>query len=103
MDEGYYSKIKNVDVNKLHEIHAFVNIFAESQRFDEVVQALSKLDNIEELYEVTGEFDIVALVSATDIEEFRNSLKNEIMKIPGVKSTVTSLVLQVHKGPKCQG
>ena len=34
----------------MHEIHAFVNIFAESQRFDEVVQALSKLDNIEELY-----------------------------------------------------
>ena len=38
---------------------AFVDIFVESAHMDEVVQALAKLDNIEELYEVTGEFDIV--------------------------------------------
>ncbi len=69
---------------------------------DNVVQALSKIDNVEELYEVTGEFDIVALVSASDIEEFRNVLKNRIMKIGGVKSTVSSVVLHAHKGPKCE-
>ena len=68
---------------------------------DEVVQALQKLPNMEELYEVTGEFDIVSLVSAADIEEFRDILKNKIMKIRGVKSTVTSVVLHSHKGPRC--
>ena len=68
---------------------------------DEVVEALQKLPNMEELYEVTGEFDIVSLVSATDIEEFRDILKNKIMKIRGVKSTVTSVVLHSHKGPRC--
>lgn len=66
---------------------------------DNVVLALSKLKNLEELYEVTGEFDIVTLVSAADIEEFRDVLKNQIMKIKGVKSTVSSVVLKVHKGP----
>lgn len=85
----------------MHEIHVFVNIFAESHLFDELVQALSKLKNVEQLYEVTGEFDIVALVTAADIEDFRRIL-NEIVKIPGVKSTVTSVVLLAHKGPKCQ-
>jgi DNA-binding Lrp family transcriptional regulator len=69
---------------------------------DEVVEALSTIDNVEELHEVTGEFDIVALVSAADIEEFRDILKNKIMKIHGVKGTVTSIVLQAHKGPKCR-
>jgi DNA-binding Lrp family transcriptional regulator len=67
---------------------------------DSVVEALSKLENLEELYEVTGEFDIVALVTTTDIEEFRDILKNRIMKIKGVRSTVTSIVLHSHKGPK---
>ena len=67
---------------------------------DEVVQALSKLDNIEELYEVTGEFDVVTLVLADDIEEFRDVLKNKIMKIKGVKSTVSSIVLKTHKGAR---
>ena len=68
---------------------------------DDVVQSLKKLDNLEELYEVTGEFDIVTLLSASDIEEFREVLKNKIMKIRGVKSTVSSVVLMAHKGPRC--
>jgi DNA-binding Lrp family transcriptional regulator len=64
---------------------------------DDVVEALSKLDKIVDLYEVTGEFDIVTVVSASDIEEFRDVLKNKIMKVPGVKSTVSSIVLNTHK------
>ena len=47
-----------------------------------------------------GEFDIVTLVSASDIEEFRDILKNRILKIKGVKSTVSSVVLMAHKGPR---
>jgi DNA-binding Lrp family transcriptional regulator len=73
---------------------AFVDIFVESPEMDNVVEALSKLDNIEDLYEVTGEFDIVALFSASNIEELRNILKNRIMKIKGVKSTVSSIIDQ---------
>ena len=83
-------------------MHAFVDIFVESQLMDEVVQSLSKIDDVEELYEVTGEFDIITLVSADDIEEFREALKNKIMKIHGVRSTVSSIVLKAHKGPKCE-
>lgn len=79
---------------------AFVDIFVESPALDDVVRELSQIPNVEELYEVTGEFDIVTLVSASDIEEFRNLLKNRIMKINGVKSTVTSIALHTHKGPR---
>jgi DNA-binding Lrp family transcriptional regulator len=78
-----------------------VDIFVDSPSMDDVVQALAKLENLEELYEVTGEFDIVTLVSASDIEEFRDVLKNRIMKIKGVKSTVSSIVLHSYKGPRC--
>jgi DNA-binding Lrp family transcriptional regulator len=78
-----------------------VNIFVEASLMDEVIAALSKVDNVEELYEVTGEFDIVTLVSASDIESLSDVLKNRIMKVHGVKSTVTSIILSPHKGPKC--
>lgn len=77
----------------------FVNIFVESPAMDEVVQSLAKLDSLVALYEVTGGFDIVTLVSASDIEEFRDVAKNKIMKIRGVKSTVSSVVLKAHKLP----
>lgn len=83
------------------KILAFVDIFVESPEMDGVLAALTKLEHLEELYEVTGEFDLVTLVSAADIEEFRDILKNKIMKIKGVKSSVSSIVLKAHKGPKC--
>jgi DNA-binding Lrp family transcriptional regulator len=86
----------------MSKLLAFVDIFVESPEMDNVLEALGKLENLEELYEVTGEFDIVTLVSATDIEEFRDILKNRIMKIKGIKSTVSSIVLKAHKGPKCE-
>ena len=82
---------------------ASVNIFAESTQIDNVVAALSKLENIEEVYEVAGEYDIVTLVCTSTLEEFRDMLQKQIMKIKGVKSTITSLyLLQPHKGPRCQ-
>jgi DNA-binding Lrp family transcriptional regulator len=84
------------------QLFAFVNIFVEAPEMDGVLEALAKLEHLEELYEVTGEFDIVTLVSASDIEEFRDVLKNKIMKIKGIKSTVSSIVLKAHKGPKCE-
>jgi len=85
----------------MQRLLAFVDIFVESQEMDGVIASLIKLEHLQELYEVTGEFDIVTLVSAADIEEFRDILKNRIMKIKGVKSTVSSIVLKAHKGPKC--
>ena len=81
---------------------AFIDIFVESAEMDNVVEALSKLENLEELFEVTGEFDIVTLFSASDIEEFRDILKNRVMKIKGVKSTVSSIILKTHKGPRAR-
>ena len=81
---------------------AFIDIFVDSPEMDNVLAALSKLENLEELFEVTGEFDIVTLFSAADIEEFRDILKNKVMKIKGVKSTVSSIILKTHKGPRAR-
>jgi DNA-binding Lrp family transcriptional regulator len=80
---------------------ASVNIFVESTQKDNVLVALSKLKDIEEVYEVAGEYDIVTLVSTSTLEEFRDILQKQIMKIKGVKSTITTIILQPHKGHRC--
>ncbi len=85
------------------EVVAFVSMFVDSSRMSDVLEALSKLDNIEEFSEVTGDFDILSVVSCSDMEEFREVLKNRIQKIPGVKSTVSSIVLGTHKGSRTNG
>jgi DNA-binding Lrp family transcriptional regulator len=71
---------------------AIVRIFAESAYMESVVKALSRLDSIGEYFEVTGESDIVAFVSADDNEDLRKILKTKIMSIKGVKGTLSSVV-----------
>ena len=72
---------------------ASVNIFVELKQKDKVLATLSKLKDIEEVYEVAGEYDIVTLVSTSTLEEFRDILQKQIMKIKGVKSTITTIIL----------
>ena len=76
---------------------AFVDLFVDSQRMDEVISSLKEIKNAVQIYEVTGEFDVIVLVNVASIEEFRDLLKNRLMKISGIKSTVTSIVLKSHR------
>jgi DNA-binding Lrp family transcriptional regulator len=87
---------------KMSKFLASVNIFADTTQIDQVVAALRKLENIEEVYEVAGEYDIVTLVSTSTLEEFRDTLQKKIMKIRGVKSTISTIILKPHKGRRCQ-
>ncbi len=81
---------------------ASVNIFVDETEKENVVAHLSKIENAEEIYEVAGEYDIVSLVSASCLEEFRDILQKKIMKIKGIKSTITTIILQPHKGRRCE-
>ena len=83
-----------------HRFEASVNLFVDPSLKEQVINALSKLENIEEIYDVKGEFDIVSIVSASSVEEFRNVLQEKINKIKGVKSTIISVILKAHKHPK---
>jgi len=74
----------------------FVGIFVESPQMDEVVRKLDELSSLEYLCEVAGEFDIIILVSVENISEFRDILVNQILKIDGVRSTVSSVVMRTH-------
>jgi DNA-binding Lrp family transcriptional regulator len=83
-----------------HRFEASVNLFVDPSQKAQVIDALEKVENIEEIYDVKGEFDIVSIVSASSVEEFRNVLQEKINKIKGVKSTITSVILKAHKRPK---
>ncbi len=86
----------------MNQLLASVNIFVEQSQKEKVLQALSEVKGIEEVYDVAGEYDIVSLVSASCLEEFRNIMHEKIIKIKGIKSTIITIILEPHKGPKCQ-
>jgi DNA-binding Lrp family transcriptional regulator len=82
-----------------NRFEASVNIFVDPLQKKQVLEALSKLESLEEIYEVTGEYDIISIVSTSCIEEFRDVLQKKIMKIKGIRSTITTIILS-HKVPK---
>lgn len=82
------------------EVGVFLNLFVESKELENVTQALVQLPDVTDVFEVTGEYDIVCLLKVDSILDFRNILKDKVLKINGVKSTVSSVVLYDHKREK---
>ncbi len=80
-----------------NEVRVILNLFVESKELESVTGSLVKLFEVTDVYEVTGEYDVVCLLRTESILAFREVLKNKILKIPGVKSTVSSIVLYTHK------
>ncbi len=79
------------------DVRVFLNLFVESRELEKVTESLVKLPEVMDVYEVTGEYDVVVELKVQDILAFRELLKNKVLKIPGVKSTVSSVVLYTHK------
>ncbi|MGQ9542483.1 MAG: Lrp/AsnC family transcriptional regulator [Candidatus Bathyarchaeia archaeon] len=78
-------------------VMVILNIFTETRKLDKVAEDLANLPEIIDVYEVTGEYDIFALAGVDDIISVRNLLKNKILKIDGIRSTVTSVILHTIK------
>ena len=54
---------------------------------------LAKLDRVKTVYEITGQYDITTIMSATNIAEI-NSTIDALRKIPGVVDTNTVIILR---------
>ena len=58
-----------------------------------VSEKLAKLEGVKTVYEITGQYDITTIISATNISEINNSI-DALRKIPGVIDTNTVTILR---------
>ncbi len=58
-----------------------------------VSEKLAKLEGVKTVYEITGQYDIITIISATNISEINNSI-DALRKIPGVIDTNTVIILR---------
>ena len=59
----------------------------------EVSKSLKKLDGVEGIYEITGEYDILSNISGQNITEVNRCI-DEIRRINGVSNTNTIIILK---------
>lgn len=65
----------------------YLLIRAEHGKEGIVKATLSKYDEIKEIHEIFGRYDILAKVQTEDIVKFRRFIKNKLRIIEGIKST----------------
>ena len=59
----------------------------------EVSRTIMKMPNVETIYEVTGEYDIVAVISAMSVTEVNDAIE-KIRRVEGIMKTNTMIVLK---------
>jgi len=68
---------------------AYILIVVESLKEHTVYCTLCKANEIDEVYPLFGEWDIIARVSAEDKEELKNKILEKVIPIDGILATKT--------------
>lgn len=92
--KGYSAKLDFSKIN--YGISAFIRMAVEPSMRDHVLNELSRLGNIVEFYEVSGDYDIIARVVARDIADLRDTLLTSLTKIGGIRKTSTMVIMREH-------
>lgn len=81
----------------MERIRTILEVFVEPRELGHVTAELHKLPEVVDLYEVTGEPDIVALIRTDSLPAFRDVLVHKILQIRGVRSTTSAIILRANK------
>jgi DNA-binding Lrp family transcriptional regulator len=77
-------------------ITAIVLIQAEVDRIPEVAQALAELDGVSEVYSVTGDVDLIAVVRVRRHEELAEVIADRVGKVAGVRHSDTHIAFRTY-------
>jgi Lrp/AsnC family transcriptional regulator for asnA, asnC and gidA len=76
---------------------AFIGININEGSADEVIATLSQFDEILELHEIYGQFDLLLKIRAKSLEEMREIVANKIGKVPQITEAELMTVLKTIK------
>ena len=77
-------------------ISAIVLINAEVDRIPEVAAAIAELNGVSEVYSVTGDIDLVAIVRVRHHEELADVIADRLNKVSGILGTQTHIAFRTY-------
>ncbi|OYN89640.1 Lrp/AsnC family transcriptional regulator [Parenemella sanctibonifatiensis] len=77
-------------------ITAIVFVHADVAQIPEVAEKIAGLDGVTEVYSVTGEIDLIAMVRVRDHEAVATVVADHLNKIPGVVETLTHIAFRAY-------
>ena len=77
-------------------ITAIVFVKADTARIPEVAEAIAALEGVSEVYSVTGEIDLIALIRVRTHEDIAAVVADRLNKVDGVRDTVTHIAFRAY-------
>ncbi|MEV4168934.1 MULTISPECIES: Lrp/AsnC family transcriptional regulator [unclassified Nonomuraea] len=77
-------------------VTAIVHINAEVDRIPEVAQTIAEIEGVSEVYSITGEYDLLAMVRVAAYEEIAEVVPGRINKVAGVLHTETHIAFRAY-------
>jgi len=71
-------------------------ISAEVDRIPEVAAAIADLNGVSEVYSVTGDVDLIAMVRVRHHEELADVIADQLNKVSGVLGTQTHIAFRTY-------
>jgi DNA-binding Lrp family transcriptional regulator len=77
-------------------ITAIVFVQVEVAQISEVAASIAELDGVSEVYSVTGEIDLVAMVRVRSHDDIARVVADRLDKVPGVLRTQTHIAFRTY-------
>ena len=77
--------------------YAFVLIKVQPGKVPSVAQKLYNINEVREIFMITGPFDVLAIIETDDYERLGDILAEEIQKIQGIEETQTLMAFRTYK------
>ena len=77
-------------------VTAIVFVSAEVGRIPEVAESLADLPGVSEVYSVTGDIDLVAMVRVREIDQLAAVVTEGIDRVEGVQGTETHIAFRAY-------
>ncbi len=77
-------------------VTAIVLIKADVARIPETAEAINQIKEVSEVYSVTGEFDLVAMVRVRSHDELGDVIPGRLNRVPGVTHTETHIAFRTY-------
>lgn len=77
-------------------ITAIVLVTCDVSRIPEVATEIAAIEGVSEVYSVTGDADLVAMVRVRAHERLADVIADALSKVPGVTGTTTHIALRTY-------
>ena len=84
-------------------VNAIVLLNVEREKVNDVAEALVDMKGISEVYSVSGQYDLVAIIRVKDNDELADTVTNHMRKLNSILNTETMLAFQAYSRHDLEG